>query len=208
MASHNRPEITKRSCSALQAMGCEVVLVVSTNSDLERLKEFNPYLFPNEPLGAKWQYAVSMARQKNPDLLLTCGSDDILNENYLKSAIMVIHRGYDFVGVSQWYMEDVRKKTIWKAWYKHLPNFPVGSGRIYSKKLLDSINWQIFDRKASRRLDEMGFYASSVRFKKYVSQDVEKDGLMITAVKGNWSMLNPIEKFFNVNTIGIKKMDI
>ena len=207
MASHNRIEMTRDSCNALKVMGCEVILVVSNHADLEGLKEFKPLLFPNEPLGAKWQFAVSEARKLNPDLLLTCGSDDILNPNYLVNAYKILLSGFDFVGVSQWFMEDKKKNDLWKAWYIETKQFPVGSGRLYTKKLLDKLNWQIFDVKASRRLDDKGYHHAS-GFRRYVSEDVDKDGLEITAIKGDWSQLNPLSKFFGVKNIGIKKIEI
>lgn len=208
MASHERPEITRKAVKALTSQGCEVVLVVSNSRDLDLLQDLNPRLYPNNPLGSKWQFAVNEARELSPDLLVTCGSDDILNQDYIKNAFKFIAKGYDFVGVSQWYMEDTRKGDIWKAWYLHVPDFPVGSGRVYTKRILDSIGWRIFDVKASRKLDDKGFFAMGRNAMKYISRDVDADGLMITAVKGNWTMLNPIQDILKAKTIGLKKMDI
>lgn len=203
MASHQRPEITKRACKELQSMGCEVVLVVSTHSDMEALIEFNPVQFPNEPLGAKWQHAVDVAKTKNPDLLVTCGSDDILCKDYLKNAYKLILKGFEMVGVSAWHMEETRTKRTWRAHYKHVPDFPVGSGRVFTKSLLNRIGWQLFDTKADRRLDDK---AMSHKIKKYISTEIEKDGLIVTAIKGDWIQLNPLNKFFKAPTIGIKQI--
>lgn len=184
-------------------MGCEVVLVVSDDRDIQELKEFNPKQCTNIPLGYKWQFAVKQARALNPDYLLTCGSDDILNPDYLKNAIRIMKRGFEFVGVSQWYMESEGKR--FKAWYSERKDFPVGSGRLYSKKILDKIDWHLFNPKAERRLDDLG-YETIKKYAHFVSDDVDQHGLIITAVKGDWEQLNPIQKFFNVKTIGIKKV--
>lgn len=184
-------------------MGCEVVLVVSTERDMNDLKEFNPVQFPNEPLGAKWQHVVDIAKTKNPDLLVTCGSDDILGKDYIKNAYQFILKGFEMVGVSAWLMEETRTKRTWRAHYKHVPDFPVGSGRVFTKALLNRIGWKLFDATAERRLDDQ---AMNNKIKKYISTDIEKDGLIVTAIKGDWDMLNGLNKFFNVPTIGIKKL--
>lgn len=201
MASHERPEITKVSCNNLIHLGCEVVLVVTNLSDVRRLSEFKPLSFNNTPLGSKWQFAVNSARKLNPDILVVCGSDDILHEDYLINALKIIDKGYEFVGVSQWYMDDGKNK--YKAWYSLTPHLAVGSGRVYTKQFLDRINWEIFDVNASRRLDDK---ANEIKKRGYVSTDVDKDGLIITAIKGKWQQLNPINKFFNAPTIGIQKV--
>lgn len=201
MASHERHDMTRRSCDRLISIGCDVVLVVSTKRDVNALQYYNPLSYSNNPLGAKWQYAVDNARLREPDLLITCGSDDLLCDDYIPKAMQFITTGYEFVGVSQWYMETATE--LYKAWYCKTPHLAVGSGRVYTKALLDKVNWQIFDKNASRRLDDVGNY---IKKRGYVSRDVDRDGLIVTAVKGSWGQLNPINRFFNAPTIGIKKI--
>lgn len=201
MASHERQEVTRRTCNRLIEIGCEVMLVVSTRTDEKALSYYSPVIYRNNPLGAKWQYSVDCAKALNPDLLITCGSDDLLCDNYIINAMKFITTGYEFVGVSQWYMETPTEK--YKAWYSQTPQLAVGSGRVYTKELLDRVGWQIFDIRASRKLDDLG---NAIKKKGYVSRDVDRDGLIVTAIKGNWEQLNPINKFINAPTIGIIKV--
>src|SRR6478736_3629846 len=155
IASHGRLPIVLQNVYHLLLMG-EVVIVVSEKSEYNKLKETLPchvYLAPNYPLGNKWQYAVSYAKALNPSVLITCGSDDFLSNDFIDNAKRLIQKGYDFIGANYWYMTD--GVNHYKAKYKKINYFPAGSGRVFTKKCLDAINWRLFDTKANRRLDDM-----------------------------------------------------
>lgn len=208
IASHGRLPIVLQNVYNLLLMG-EVFIVVSDQEEYKKLKESLPcnvYLAPNTPLGNKWQYAVSYAREFNPSCLIICGSDDFLSSDYVENAMKIIDKGFDFIGVNGWWMTD--GKDHYKAKYKHRQDFPAGSGRVFTKKCLDKINWQIFDTKRDRLLDDKALYQlKRAIIKTYISQDAEKDGLRILAVKGDWDVLNPLEKFLTSSTIQIEKIN-
>lgn len=202
MASHERQSITKQNVDWLHHFG-EVVLVASYGRDLDFFKENTQakvHIYPNNPLGSKWQFAVNKARELNPEILITVGSDDFLSSDYVDNALKYINQGYEFVGTNGWHLSDGQKH--YRARYKHLTDFPAGSGRVYTKKALDKINWKLFDTKKNRLLDDMALAEmKKARVKQYISQRPETDGLRILAMKGDWETLNPLERFLNAPTI-------
>lgn len=206
LASHGRMKIVLQNVYHLLSMG-EVFIAVSDRDEYDKLKALpcHVFLVPNKPLGNKWQYCVSYARTFNPSCLIICGSDDFLSTDYIENAMKLVDRGYDFIGVNEWFMTDGKKH--YKAKYKHRQDFPAGSGRVFTKKCLDKINWHLFDTKRDRLLDDKALdQIWDAKIKSYISQDAEEDGLRILAVKGDWPVLNPLAKFLTSKTIEITKI--
>jgi hypothetical protein len=117
----------------------------------------------------------------------------------------LIDKGYDFIGVNGWYMSDGRRHYLAK--YKLTPDFPAGSGRVFTRKCLNSIRWKLFDRTLDKRLDDMALrQIKNNNVKTYISQDPEIDGLRILAMKGKWPVMNPLNNFLKSPTISIKRI--
>ena|SRR5690348_10249978 len=210
IASHGRMKIVLQNIYHLLTMG-EVFIVISEEEEYQKIISLfsgfpvHAYLVNNNPLGNKWQIGVNKAVSFNPSILITCGSDDFLSINYIDNATKLLDKGFDFIGVNGWYMSD--GKHHYKAKYKHRKDFPAGSGRVFTKKCLDTIWWDIFDRKADRLLDDKALLKlKEHKIKTYISQDSEKDGLKVLALKGKWECLNPLEKFLKSPTIEISKI--
>jgi len=218
IASHGRLGILKQNIKHLLNYG-DIFLTVSYEEDdrfiyhnfINEIDDPFPKLHystgPNNPLGNKWQRCVDMARSVNPSLLITCGSDDFISTDYIENAMKILDKGYDFVGANYWYMTDGR--SHYKAKYRHRQDFPAGSGRVFTKKCLDAINWEVFDRKKDRLLDDKALeQIKKAKIKTYISQEPEKDGLRILAVKGNWDCLNPMQKFLTSKTVTMERIII
>jgi hypothetical protein len=213
MASHGRVNLVKQNINNILSMG-DLYLAITEKSEAEQYSksesvtgnQLHIETVPNNPLGNKWQHSVDMARKSNPDYLVTCGSDDFLSTDYVENAIKIIEQGHDFVGVNGWYMSDGKK--FWKTKYRHLRDFPAGSGRVLTKKALDLINWQMYDRKLDRLLDDkLRNQVQKHKIKTFISQDPDKEGLRILAVKGKWDVLNPLEKFLMAPTIEMTRIN-
>lgn len=208
MASDGRLPIVEQNIANLQRMG-EVFLCLTDPKEYEILILKFPkthFAFAqNNPLGNKWQVAVNLARTKNPDYLITCGSDDFLSSDYVDNCIKLTYKGFQFIGINGWYLTDGKKH--YKAKYKHLHHFPAGSGRFFTSEALDKINYQIFDTTANRLLDDNVLQkVHDKKVRTYISNDSEFDGLRILAVKGKWKTLNPLEKFLNAPSIKIEQI--
>jgi glycosyltransferase involved in cell wall biosynthesis len=160
IATHERKEITTRNIESLklQTPKPRIIIVCSLHEEFEYYKTLGVtvILEPNRPLGRKWQCGVNVAKNMNSDVLIILGSDDILHKDYIKNAIGLIHKGYEFVGTTHWYMEDKNSQLFHCQYINQNKDFPIGSGKVYTKALLDRFNWKVFDVKADRKLDDQG----------------------------------------------------
>lgn len=207
IATHNRPEITKELLKSLknQHNNVQVVLVYSKTIERKYFESLNyPHVhllfFKNNPLGNKWQAGIRQARTLNPDCVIILGSDDILNDQFTSNAYNLLSKGYDFIGLRRYSVIFKRKKYL----LDYKPIMPLGGGRVYSKRMMDAVNWHLFLAK-ERKLDDYG-WDQVVRsgLKAICITDTANYGMEITAIKGAWHMLNPFNpKHPNLSIISI-----
>lgn len=203
IATHNRTKITTENISLLNKMQIKphVICVTSANSEVIHFRKHFPDITigitENRPLGKKWQAGIThleneRTQQYNPLIIL--GSDDLLHPDYIKKSLRMIQQGYDLIGLTSWYSYDVARKKLYLTEYVNKnKDFPIGSGKVYSKRILDKMKYRVFDEKLDRRLDDFGYYSAQ--------KLGAKIGLirepMVLAVKGKWNELNPIERYLN-----------
>jgi hypothetical protein len=193
IATHNRINITETNIRGILKSGANVILVVSSESEQEVFKAIFPTirieLHPNNPLGEKWQHGVQVARELEADPLIVNGSDDLLSGDFFGKTADILKDDFHFIGLKSWYIYDMRKVHR----FNYMANLPLGGGRVYSKKMLERINYSLFDKSRDRHLDDLGYgnvLNSKLRF-------TTLDEPMILSVKGDWPMMNPAHKLFN-----------
>ena len=202
IATHERREITTLNINLLkqQKEVPKIVIVCSLQEELEYYKQFQVTVIiaPNRPLGRKWHMGVNTAKMMGANPLIILGSDDLLEKDYIYNALMKFKEGYEFVGTTAWYSFDVKRDKLYESKYiNRNENYPIGSGKVYSKGILDKIRWKVFDQAADRKLDDQG--------QRLINGHGCKTFLIkepcILAVKGGWGELNPIEKYMNAPNI-------
>lgn len=202
MATHDRIQITETNLKSLQ--GTKVVLMVSTQQELEHFKKFNitVALAPNKPLGSKWHTGVKIAQKMGANPLIIVGSDDILSKNYIKTVVNEINSGFNIVGLTSWYSYSPIKDELYHCEYVgRNVNFPIGSGRAFSSKFLDRIKWNVFNQTANRLLDDHVIkMAGNEKIKLIRTPEV-------LAVKGNWEVLNKFDAYLKSPNIKATKVD-
>ena len=194
IATHKRKEITEVTVNLLVEQLAHIVLVVSDTDEMlwyqdkYRNKPVWIIQHDNEPLGAKWQAGVDYARTLKPTHLFILGSDDILSKNFIKTAC---EANYQVVGLKQWFIYDPIKKELYL--FKYLAKQPLGGGRCYHHKFLEDINYQLFNKGAAKWLDDQGWeYSEGYHRLEYYGHDA----MSILAVKGQWPVMNSLEKTF------------
>lgn len=201
IATHKRLPITTENLRSLerQTVAPKVVLVVSDDQELNYYRDAFPsvvcFKVDNEPLGAKWQAGVCAVDDADP--LIITGSDDILGNTFVENACKFMSEGAHFIGLQRFWQHYKRKAYL----CDYNPMQPIGGGRVYSKKMLEHLEYKLFDIGADRHLDD--FVWNRIRtsgLKVKWCRDVEKDGLEIHAVKGSWPMMNR----FNARHVNIK----
>lgn len=203
IATHQRVNITHKLIDSLwqQHPDVHIVLVVSIVSEFEYFKnlgndKLHVITWSNKPLGGKWQQGVKVCKSIEANPVIILGSDDQLNADYITNALALLEKGYEFIGLRRYQVKS--KKTLYLLDYN--PIIPLGGGRVYSAKLLNAIKWDLFQQK-DKHLDDYGWnQVIKSKMRAIVITDIERYNMIITAIKGDWPMMNP----FNPNHRNIK----
>lgn len=192
IATHQRLSITKKNIECLLKCDVGVILVVSDQEEFAVFKNLFPHIsiihYPNNPLGNKWQVGVDVARRLKADPLIINGSDDILCPEFFTKSYKLLEQGKHFIGLKSWYVYDLKKIHH----FNYTALLPLGGGRVYSKTILEKIDYRLFDTRKNRHLDDLGWW-NIARF----SQGIEiLSEPLILSVKGDWHVMNPLEKMF------------
>lgn len=192
ICTHQRLDITSINIEILLAQGAEIILVVS---DAEEARYYTEYpihvsMFPNHPLGAKWQHGVDVALKRGADPVIILGSDDLLAHGSIQRYTSMIANGCEFVGLNRWWIHHDGR-----AYHCHyLARQPLGGGRAYSASFLRK-SGNIFAVGRDHHLDDHGF--SLVKNPTIIEEP------WIHAIKGDWKVLNP----FNIRHRNIRLIE-
>jgi hypothetical protein len=204
IASHERHQPLSIVLAALPAHW-HAVVVLSLHEDPEPLLQrpnTHVYLFPNDPLGAKWQHAVDMGMCLQPDLLLITGSDDVLEVDPVLLEASMQH--YDMAGLRSFTAYDGTQ--YYRCAYKAHVRMPIGGGRVYRGDLLKRMRGQLFDRSKNKHLDEFGWH-NAVRHGARTLVADEIPGLAVIAMKGPWPCKNPMDKYLRGKNLDVILID-
>lgn len=200
------------------------VLCGSTQDDFTFIKtiqhemghKISGILWNNNPLGEKWQAAVSFAKEcYNSELYAITGSDDILSSGLLNS-IIKLHLSNKKPPAAyctrQWtigcfnqtdgsfpgYIRCTQKQTDYFI--------PIGAGRFYTDSFLKTVNYKIFDETLERCLDDYSYLKI-----KELNLDVHfyspAEGLLLS-IKGNWAQMNSINAILQASSINSQEYSI
>jgi hypothetical protein len=213
ICTDKRKDITDKNIRSLygQSIKPTVVLIVSDPSEEKHFKTQFPQcivgMAPNKPLGHKWQFGVRLAQQLKPNPLIITGSDDILGPGFIENSIDMMRQGWEFGGLSWFWMQKPNAKERIMCRYKQR-NWPLGGGRYYSNTLLERMHFRVFDIDRSRNLDNYGFeLARGITSKCAIIWEPENSPLTITAIKGPWASLNEYDSIMNSRYIDILKTE-
>ena len=213
IATHCREQITSRTIEQLQkgSLVPHIVVVCSLYREYqyfsEKFEQVTVIVNRNEPLGEKWHVgARHAALYFKADPLIILGSDDLLNTEYIQNICNLMRRmKVDFIGINQWWLQDEKTDTLYLMEYNR-KDFPLGGGRCYSQKLLQKLDYTVFDAKKFKHLDDFGFYAARDSGLPYIMiQDATEKGLHIVSIKGDWTMMNKAEDILKATSCKIIK---
>jgi len=123
-----------------------VLISVRAFNDYQNINYlWNNYNFQNEPLAQKFNFAFERARTFNPDAVILIGSADLLSKELVEYYQKNYSPDADYVlGLKDLYLYEIstRRNMWWHGFPPAYADQPVGGGRIFSRKLLDKINWR------------------------------------------------------------------
>jgi hypothetical protein len=146
-----REKITKATLKILRMHPIDEIIVVGSGDEATATGKKTTYLdIANNPLGRKVQYGVKYARELDPDYIMLCGSDSWLSVNWIPTALQNCKHFYGQYSIWLLTIDDPMK--MYKVSYLTRSD-PMGVGRIYSKKLMEIIDWKLFPENIDRGLD-------------------------------------------------------
>jgi len=123
-----------------------VLISVGAFNDYQNINYlWNNYTFQNEPLAQKFNFAFERAKTFNPDAVILIGSADLLSKELVEYYQKNYSSDADYVlGLKDLYLYEIstRRTMFWHGFPPAYADQPVGGGRIFSRKLLDKINWR------------------------------------------------------------------
>ena len=101
----------------------------------------------NLPISRKWNAGIMACRSLDVDAVLLTNSDGLINARAIELLLAGLVDGAEWVQPEGVWMWDLATDKL--AWFR----MDTGTGRIYSKRLLDRIGWQVWADDASIKLD-------------------------------------------------------
>lgn len=157
VAVWKRPDITELCFMGIDRIkkhpmyNIEALAVISEKEMIPLCNKYNIkwVMTENTPLGKKKNFGLKQASAYQFDYLLEIGSDDLITDELLDQYLEYFDQ-YEFFGISDiCYVEssnlECRRLTTNTTTY--------GAGRIISRKVLESMNWNIWSDEINRGLD-------------------------------------------------------
>ena len=166
------------------------------------------FVCENRPLGRKWRHCMILAgRYYDAEIYGITGSDDIISSRLIDHVIGRF-RSDSASGLGWNYLPSLYAGMEWlvaitddsqasfpqiiRCCYGYDAVFqPLGAGRFYTRPFLREVDFEIFDSRLERLLDDRGYFEVCDRGKLIDYYTIE-DGPIIS-VKGNWPQLNKVD---------------
>jgi glycosyltransferase involved in cell wall biosynthesis len=148
-------EIFKENIKILKEKYDVDLLVVGSEGEVSAnlCKEYHYVEAPNQPLSNKWNAGIKFAENLTWDYLLILGSDDIIND--LQFYYDKINEGFDFVGALDCWTYNLANDKIYyfKGYENYRKGESVGAGRLISRRIIESMNYELWDTGLKSSLD-------------------------------------------------------
>ena len=174
----------------------DVVMIYSNDEDGEFLDQFENVMakakVKNKPLSHKWNTAIKCLAQVDFDAVILLGSDDYIDEAFLEFASKNI-KGFDMIGFHDAYYESEQGDYYWRGYDNHRKGEPVGAGKVYSRKFLESIGYNLFPEHRDIGLDGISWRVVKRSNAKVKIFSLKEEGIKLYDVKDGLGM-NSMDK--------------
>lgn len=164
-----RPEVFEMFAKGIHALEANkfieidiefyIIIAGSEGVESQSMVEKHGFIYvemPNDPLAAKVNQPVLIAKQLKVDYVLCLGSDDIISPELIFVYESYMRKAIDFIAVTDFYFYDLasKKAAYWAGYTDKRKGHTVGAGRLISSRLLGLWNWKPWDVKDSNGLDK------------------------------------------------------
>lgn len=150
-----------------------------------------------ESLGDKWQTGVNNARDYDPDALMIVGSGNWFTNGWAKTLFPYLD-DYDMVGSEAMYVYQIRQNDQvmihWNGYHNNARKGDMlGAGRLLSRRILDKVDWQIYNTNLDCGLDRS------------MSKILKRHGAKTLTLPagGEYIMKVGSHKWKNINSFGV-----
>jgi len=178
------------------------VYIYSNDEDERFLQEqdiFAMAKYRNNPLSYKWNMAIRTLEQIDFDAVILLGSDDYIDEAFLRYVERTIP-DFDMIGFKDIYFQHDGSLYYWKGYTNNRQGEPCGAGKVYSRKFLECINWNLFDVARDRGLDKISWQRVKQANAKVHVTSLKQNGLLLVDIKDGEGM-TPFNKFKGLERI-------
>jgi len=121
--------------------------------------------YANEPLSYKYNALIGAGARYQPDAVVLVNSDDLVESSYFRACLERLNSGCDYVGFRGTHVLDLVSLTrgLWPGYESSYMQFrvgePAGCGRCFSRRLLESMQWQLWP-DVPRRNNSLDFWCT------------------------------------------------
>lgn len=178
------------------------VFIYSTDEDgafLQTQDVFAMAKYQNNPLSYKWNMAIRTLQQIDFDAVILLGSDDYIDEAFLEYVERTIPN-FDMIGFKDIYFQHNKGLYYWSGYTNNRRGEPAGAGKVYSRKFLECINWNLFDVARDRGLDKISWIRVKQAKANIHITSLKQNGLLLVDIKDGEGM-TPFNKFKGLQKI-------
>ena len=157
--------------------------------------------YRNEPLSYKWNMAIRTLEQLDFDAVILLGSDDYIDEAFLRYVERTIP-DFDMIGFKDIYFQNEGALYYWSGYNNNRKGEPCGAGKVYSRKFLECIKWNLFDIARDRGLDKISWQRVKDAKAKIHITTLKENGLLLVDIKDGEGM-TPLNKLRGLEQINI-----
>ena len=203
IASHGRDAILRDCISCIKPQVDDIVLVGSSEwvdstqgcNIAKKIAKEEDLIYvdhTNKVLGRKWQAGLDRCRGLDPDAVLICGSDDLIEKDYLDDFC-----GIKVAGVGSWYVYNPINEICISCSYK-IRKDPLGAGRVIPAHRLRQYNWDIFPYESGVGCDGYSYLRTAG------NKGWDNLGKTVLSVKGDWDAIDTWEMLYNSTNLNVK----
>ena len=182
------------------------VYIYSNDEDgtfLEGQDIFAMAKYRNNPLSYKWNMAIRTLEQIDFDAVVLLGSDDYIDEAFLKYVERTIP-DFDMIGFKDIYFQHEGGIHYWSGYTNKRLGEPCGAGKVYSRRFLECLKWNLWDVARDSGLDKISWKRVQQAKAKVHVTTLKENGLLLVDIKDGEGMTS-FSKFKGLERVSNKK---